>query len=243
MKCFIQVWLGMDIPYWDKFVANRNLQKGWKYKIFTNLDVKGKGNVEVHKIDLDWFNKLLKDKLDIEPNIHFIQAPYHDPNNPIITQPSRHIYDYWPTFGYLFSEYLKGYEWWGHTCFDLVYGDLNTYFSDDFLKDCDIFGNDPDAICGPFSLYRNTPEISKLFMEVPKWKELLGSEDNDRPFDEHYMTECVRKARDEGRVNFKSGFYQDHGFEYDLKKEGIKLFNYGKETAMFHFNRGKVWPI
>lgn len=239
MKCFIQVWLGTEIPYWDKFVANRNLQKGWDFKIFTNLDVKGKGNVEVHKIDFDWFNKLLKDKLGIEPQIKLISAPYHDPNRPVIEQPSRHIYDYWPTFGYLFSEYLKGYEYWGHTCFDLVYGDLNKWFGD---LDCDIFGNDPDAICGPFSLYKNTPEISRLFMEVPNWKELLGSTQNDRPFDEYYMTECVRKARDEGRINFKSGFYQDHGFEYDLKQKGIKLFNYGKEIAMFHFNRGKIWP-
>jgi len=239
------IWLGMDIPYWDKFVANRNLQKGWDFKVFTNLDVKGKGNVEVHKIDFEWFNKLLKDKLDIEPNIHLVNAPYHDPNRPFILQPSRHMCDYLPTFGYLFSDYLKGYEWWGHSCFDLVYGDLDKWLNEDYLKDCDVFGIDPDAISGTFSIYRNTELVNSLFKEVPHWKEILGATGNDREFDEFFVAEAIRKARDEGRVRFKSVIPQSYGIEYKLHQDGIKLFDdlKGEEIAMFHFNRGKIWPL
>lgn len=68
--------------------------------------------------------------------------------------------DYKPTYGVLFAEYLKNYDYWGYIDCDLVFGNLSKY-----LKNIGIAEYDRIYSAGHLSIYRNCKEINELFLE------------------------------------------------------------------------------
>ena len=118
--------------------------------------------------------------------------------------------------------------------------------TDEFLDDVDIFGNDPAAINGVFSLYRKIEKVNKLFYRIPSWKRIL-EEPRLMAFDERCMTELLRVTED---IRFKSGFLQENDKQPDhipepqvkLKDDGTLInTKTGNEMMMFHFNRTRKW--
>lgn len=165
--------------------------------------------------------------------------------------------DYDPLIGHLFADELGESDWWGHFGLDVVFGRVEQFLPDAFLQHLEIFGNDPNAICGPFSLYRNSTDVNALYQTVPDWKRLL-EEPEIQAFDELHLTRAVHQARALGQIEFASAFFQGHdkqpwhlpapcltryrsGELYDHPKPGI-----AREIMMFHFNRKDVpkqWPL
>lgn len=216
MKLLIRTWIG-DLPEWyDKWEAHIKKLEGYDYLVIN---------------DYDFLKKRIKDKLDIE----------------LVDERARYyISDFDPTFGVLFEEEIQGYDWWAHINLDCVYGRLHNYMTDEFLKDCDIFGNDPNAINGIFSLYRNIEKVNKLFYRIHPWKKILESP-KLLAFDELFMTELLKVVND---IRFKSGFFQENDKQPIHRPEAqVKLFDNGKlintetkeEMMMFHFNRTRKW--
>lgn len=67
--------------------------------------------------------------------------------------------DYRPAYGYIFEDYIKSYNFWGHTdSGDTLYGDLRKFFTDDLLTQYDKI-----HIFGHLTLYRNTEEANMRF--------------------------------------------------------------------------------
>jgi hypothetical protein len=156
-----------------------------------------------------------------------------------------------PCYGELFAEELQGYGFWGHCDQDTVFGRLDRFVSDEFMDDCDVFGNDPDAICGPFSLYRNCGAVNALYRRIPDW-ERLYSVPGYADIEEVPFTEVVRRAAQAKEIRFKSAFWQAHDNQPRHKPEPrLKLLEDGtlmdavaaQEIMMFHFRRTKRWPL
>ena len=63
--------------------------------------------------------------------------------------------DYKPSYGEVFQEYLKGYDFWGHCDIDLFFGNIRRYITDEILDSYDRI-----LTRGHFSLYRNTEEFN-----------------------------------------------------------------------------------
>lgn len=161
---------------------------------------------------------------------------------PVIVERTIKSADFHPMMGLMYAEELKGYDFWGHTDLDVVYGNLSHYVSDEFLKDCDIYGNDPDATCGPFTLYRNEDKINNLFKKFDGWREMLSSE-KLYLFDEVGISKVIREARRTDGVRFKTNHWLDNERSpFNLSIKDDCLFNNGKETMMFHFNDSKKYP-
>lgn len=95
----------------------------------------------------------------------------------------RKLCDYRPALGEMYAEDVAGFDFWGHTDLDCVYGPLWEYVTDALLDGCDVFSNDPEPqMCGPFSLYR-TATASHVFRDAPDWRGIF--EDPElRAFDE-----------------------------------------------------------
>lgn len=143
------------------------------------------------------------------------------------------------------------YAFWGHCNLDCVYGRLDRWLTEEFLESLDIFGNDPGAICGPLSVYRNVPRVNRLFFQVPGWKEIFESP-KFHGFDEGAFSRRVVEADREGIIRFKSSFWQSHDkMPGHTEKPRIHLESDGalwdevldKEIMMFHFNRYRKWPL
>lgn len=68
-----------------------------------------------------------------------------------------------PAYGHIFSEYVEGYDFWGHMdSTDTVLGDLRKFLNDEVLSAYDKIHS-----FGHLTLYRNTEEVSLRFLIPP----------------------------------------------------------------------------
>lgn len=236
-KVFLSPLFKYPIPWMDKYYKNfNNLSDGWEHFIFTDGDLKSKGNIKVFPMNSFEFIDLVEKKTGVTP---CIPAPSHK------TQDMR------PALGLILEDYIKGYDFWGHTDFDTVLGNLDKYIPEKLLSSCDLFSNDPDAVNGIFSLYRNNDFVNNLFKECPEWIEIFRDE-KFCAFEEKKFSELVLKVKAEGRIRFIDRFWQEHDQQPDhrpfpklkLNEDG-SLINAvtGKEMLMFHFKRTKKYPL
>ncbi len=159
---------------------------------------------------------------------------------------TRKASDFCPALGLLFEEELQSYDFWGHADLDCVFGRLDRFVSDDFLAGCDVFGNDPDAICGPFSLYRNSDQTRKLFLDHEDWRTCFEDEQL-WGFDEIQFSKTVRASG----LRFRSAFWQSHDAQPGHRVPQLQLLDDGtlmdlaanRETMMFHFHLYRKWPL
>ena len=82
--------------------------------------------------------------------------------------------DYKPTYGYLFSDFISGYDYWGNCDLDLIYGDLARFLP---IQTYDKISN-----LGHTTFYRNNSVINTAFMKYSKntltYKDILASDAN-----------------------------------------------------------------
>jgi hypothetical protein len=201
-----------QFPEWHQRFLNQlpnNSKNGFEWFIFT---------------DKERFYRLVEGALGITPNI--------------ITGTQK-VQDFRPAFGLIFKELLAGYDFWGHSDLDCVYGNLGNFVTDKLLSGCDIFSNDPGTICGPFTLYRNCPEVNTLFMR-DDW-ETVFTTDRISAFEEQKFSETVNQSTLRKEYRFWQG--KDANDDSHLHMIGDKLYDGDDEIMMFHFNRLKRWPL
>lgn len=83
-----------------------------------------------------------------------------------------------PALGEVHADALSGYDFWGFSDIDLIYGDLRNYFTPARLERHDVLSTHERRISGHLCLLRNTPEIRSLFRQVPNWQEKLESREH-----------------------------------------------------------------
>lgn len=75
-----------------------------------------------------------------------------------------------PALGYIHADRLEGFDFWGFSDIDLVYGNLRAYFTAERLARFDLLSTHDRRISGHLCLMRNTPRMRKAFMQVPDWQ-------------------------------------------------------------------------
>ncbi len=205
-KCFVLTQFGSPHKWTEQFLENvGKLGKyGWYWKIFTSNKYENvPDNVEIVPMTTDQFNDLVEDKLGVRPNMFMTQAEV----------PSVHVTDFYVFTGLIFEDYLKGFDFWGITNIDIVYGRLDRFISDKELEQYDVWTDDIKVINGIFCLFRNRPDINNLCKEIPFWKEKVGQKPCQRCLgngydhtlygtDEYDMTEVMLKVEKEGRARY-----------------------------------------
>jgi hypothetical protein len=238
-KVFLRTYFGGQFPPWmDKYIDNCNGLKDYEWFIFTDAPCKSRGNVTMWPMDTTQFCDLVSETTGVRPDFSHIKD-------------WRKANDFRPALGLIFAKYIPLFDFWGHTDFDCVYGDLDKYLTDQFLSTLDIFSNDPfPSLCGPFTLYRNCEVVNNLFREHPAWEQVFG-ESREHGFEEeghacengHSMCDVMRTTG--LRVQYR--FWQSRQWLSDSTRVPAKLENgrltyRGEETMMIHFNRTKAWP-
>lgn len=209
-KLMICPYFGDFPPWMDKYLDQlpRLKEEGYDFLIDT---------------DLEGFKKRVKQKLGIDA--------------PIVPGQGK-VWDYRGLLGYLYEEELLSYDFWGHTDFDVVYGDVGFWVSDKFLNDLDIHSNHATYMNGCWSLYRNIPEVNMLFKKIDYEKYLLGEPNGwvEGPFSRLVESSGLR---------WKYTFFQGNPWaeKFNLKFENGRLYQDNIEIMMFHFRKKKVWPL
>jgi len=93
--------------------------------------------------------------------------PGEDMKDIVASRNKYKVIDFKPLFAFLFPEAVKGYDWWGHLDCDMLVGDVPHFLTREFLEEYDIVAgnsfNNGYPTWGPFTIYRNTPQLNELF--------------------------------------------------------------------------------
>lgn len=179
--------------------------------------------------DLEGFKKRVKDKLGIDyPGV------YGSPK----------VWDYRCALGLLYEEEIKGFDYWGHMDFDMVFGDVDKFLPDSHLANCTIYSGHNEYVCGCFSLYKNVPEVNNLFKQFPDWKEKMIHPEPNGWVEQEFSREV------EKTMNWVYSFDQGNPWDKNpkIKKENGKLYQspdgeHWNEIMFFHFRHSKKWPL
>lgn len=171
--------LGVIVPYFGSLPSTF---KSWAKSIRINPNVKyflitDQRNIVDHSENLVVVNLSFKDlqiKLKEMLNVH-LTSPYK-------------LCDLKPSYGYVFSDLLNGFDYWGYSDLDLAFGNL-----DELLYEIKMFQHHKTFSKGHFSIYKNTPEINELF-RIKKHNNYWNYVKNSKiiwVFDENYFGDII----------------------------------------------------
>ena len=145
-KCvFILPYFGKFNNYFALFLKSCGCNRSFDFLIFTdNSDFYSyPDNVRVIPMTLEEFKLNATNKLGFKP---CIPNPYK-------------LCDFKPAYGFLFEDYIRDYDYWGHCDCDLIFGNLEKMLSPVLDKDYDkIFS------VGHLVLYKNNFLNNRRFM-------------------------------------------------------------------------------
>ncbi len=159
-----------------------------------------------------------------------------------------------PAYGYLFSDLLKSYDFWGHGDIDIVYGNIRKFMTSKTLEEYDVISTRHDYITGTFALFRNNRQMNTLFMQSKDykkvfssskhfcfdecnflWKELqAGKSIYALPYKIESMTHIVRKFHDQGKLKALFDFIIVEGTPGRIKWVKGRIIYRNRFEAMFY---------
>lgn len=83
-----------------------------------------------------------------------------------------------PAYGYLHEQDVKGYDYWGFSDIDLVYGNLRAYFTEERLNSFKFFSTHRRRVSGHLCLLRNERELRELFWKIKDFKSRVQDQKN-----------------------------------------------------------------
>lgn len=85
----------------------------------------------------------------------------------------RKFCDLKPAYGEIFAKQVKGYDFWGISDMDVIWGDIRKFMTEDLLNEYDIISSRKENISGHFNLFRNTEQVNSLYKKLPYYKDLF----------------------------------------------------------------------
>jgi len=82
--------------------------------------------------------------------------------------------DFKPAYGFIFSEIVEQYDFWGHGDLDVIYGNIRDFMTDEILNTYDVISSRHDYITSTFCLFKNTEQMNTLFMQSKDYKKVFS---------------------------------------------------------------------
>jgi hypothetical protein len=212
---------GKDIEFWFHSIKNNPTID---FLIFTDLEVPIQCNnlIVIHKSFMELV-EYAQQKFSFKI---CVPEPYKFP-------------DFRPAFGEIFSDYLKGYDFWGFCDTDLVLGDIRAFMTNSLLEKYDKL-----LAMGHFSLYRNIPEVNTMYMkcEEPNYQQVFTFPRNSA-FEEYFGTSRY------WAINLPDKFYKEIPFDdldcykYPFIPQFRKKEDKGKNYFIYSYEHNKLYRI
>lgn len=201
-------------------------------------------NVKLINKTLDDISSLATEKLNFAINIKY----------------GYKLCDFKPAYGYIFSDLLKEYDFWGHCDIDIIFGNIRNFLTESVLKDHDLISVRPDWIPGCFLLFRNTIKLNTLFQHSKDYKKVFTSDthycfdetnfaheafEDGKAYREIYteiesMMHVVKKMEEAGYIKPYFDLHIIEGIPGKLKWEkGIMTYRNKYEILLYHLIRLK----
>ena len=243
---FVIPWGGNLPVYFQLWLESCRRNPSVDFLVFTDdcTEYNYPDNVKVHYMSFEQMKELFQKHYDFPLSI---RAPYK-------------FCDFRPAFGEIFSDYLVGYDYWGHCDVDLIWGDIRKFVTDDVLtKYKRIFSR------GHCSIYENSSEVNAFYRTLPAcgcqdWKNVFQCE-KSCCFDEWAghcgggMSQIMKlngiEIYDEvcsADINVNHGKFQINRmpkyknlyFEYKEGKLALKANDTSREVLCAHFQKREI---
>jgi len=120
--------------------------------------------------------------LNIPSNMKFVATSYKDYKKMVSEKLGIHfdptspykLCDIKPTFGFLHSEEIQGYDYFAFGDLDLIYGDLRKHLGR--LNDYDLISTHDTRVSGHLCLHKNTKRMREAFKQSKDWQRLMSME-------------------------------------------------------------------
>ncbi len=217
--CIIGVYFGTFPKYFKLWLNSCKYNDTIDFLIITDQHIHSyPRNLKIKNMTFVEFKNLVEKKFDFKISL---ERPYK-------------ICDYRPAFGLIFEEFLKGYDFWGHCDFDMIFGDLRKYFTDELLSNYDKI-----LTLGHLSLYRNTFENNNRFKLkgslVGDYKKVFTT-DKGFAFDETYGVYSIFKFNN--IPVYSKRIFADISSIHKRFRLALKDLNY--KHQIFVFDKGKI---
>jgi hypothetical protein len=211
-------------PYFGKFpnyfplhlkTIEHNPEITW---LFFTDDTEGydwPANVKLYPMPFEKLRKLLRKKFDFPVAL---DSPYK-------------LCDFKPAYGYIFSEYLKDFDFWGHCDADVLWGALRRYLSDEKLDSYDMLYRE-----GAFRIYRNTDKLNFLFQRdggLFSYREVFSHKES-YCFDEALSIQLIAEKSPDVRVYHCDNDVADiNAFTHPLYIREVREQKYPEQPGIF----------
>lgn len=220
----ITIYYGEFHNYFDLWKKSVEYNTTIDFLLFTENDVHNcPPNLIVYKMSFENLKALFQKNFDFPIALN---SPYK-------------ICDFRPAFGEIFSSYIKDYDFWGYTDFDVIFGNLRKFISDDMLSSyLKIFGR------GHLSLMHNDQWNNELYKKCkePNYRSVYSYSINVA-FDEYYgFSRYYDKTQPE---RFYQKLISDdincmkYRFSSHMKKKEDK----DKKNIIYRFDKGRLYKI
>jgi hypothetical protein len=184
-------------PEWLDFFLDScrsNPSVDWVFFTDCGAPANAPDNVEFVKGTLDDFNQRASSALCLN----------------VCAKSSYKLCDFKPALGHIFSDYLTGYDFWGSSDIDLIYGDIRRFATDDILSNHDIVScTDQDGLVhyAMFALFRNSDAVNLLYEKSRDYRAAFEAEEYWRLDEWHQfdsktqkMGQIVRREQEQQRL-------------------------------------------
>ena len=186
--------------YFNLWLHSCSYHENFSFIVFTDDDTEYSipANVSVVRLSFSDFREKIQKKFDFRI---FLDNPYK-------------LCDFKPAYGYLFSDFAKGYDYWGHCDLDLIIGNLEKYLPKESF--------DKVSYEGHFCLYRNKKEVNEAFMENS------GSKISYRDIFSN-------------NVNFAFDEIGDYGINEIFTRKGFKIYDFRAAVADIDCRKKRIF--
>ncbi|MDQ8013215.1 MAG: hypothetical protein REI96_12250 [Flavobacterium nitrogenifigens] len=157
----INVFAGEAPWFFKLFLKSCQANLTVDFFIFTDIliDDPITQNVKIIPFSLADFNRLATEKLGFDIDV----------------RKGYKLCDFRPAFGIIFSEYLAGYDFWGITDIDVIYGRIREFMSDELLEEFDVVCVRHAYITACCMLYKNSSYVNNLYLKSRDYKMVFTS--------------------------------------------------------------------
>jgi hypothetical protein len=155
--CLLTCYFGKALP--DRaayFFTTAGWNSSVDFIVFSDSDAPADlpANVKFVPMGMGDFNRLVSGQLGIDINV----------------EQGEKVKDFRPAYGKILASYIEGYDFWGHVDTDILLGNIRAFLTEEVLEQTDIFSVRDDFPAGYFTLYRNSNDITNLFMQSKDWQ-------------------------------------------------------------------------
>lgn len=166
----------------------------------------------------------------------------------IVLEKPYKLCDYKPVYGYVLSEQIKQYDYWGYCDCDLIWGDLYSFIEPLMEK-----GYDKIFASGHLTLYRNTQENNELFRTLDEG-ELFSKISKDNQI--YWFDEDYKEKNNIHDLFLKSGkkvFTEDFSVNFNIDTNCFQRKMYSPENRtyidipyekeQYYWDAGKIYQV